>query len=46
MSTCHIINISMLLRRNLKWDPVREEFVNDPEANRMRSRAVREPWRL
>jgi len=46
MSTCHIINISMLLRRNLKWDPVREEFANDPEANRMRSRAVREPWRL
>jgi len=46
MSTCHIINISMLLKRDLKWDPAREEFVNDPEANRMRSRAVREPWRL
>jgi hypothetical protein len=44
MSTCHVANICMLLKRNVKWDPVREEFVNDPEANRLRSRAVREPW--
>jgi predicted dehydrogenase len=46
MSTCHIINISLLLRRNLKWDPVKEEFINDAEANRLRSRAMREPWRV
>ena len=45
MSTCHAINISMLLKRNLKWDPLKEEFVNDPEANQMRTRAEREPWR-
>jgi hypothetical protein len=44
MSTCHAINASMLLKRNLEWDPVKEEFVNDPEANRLRSRATREPW--
>ncbi len=44
MTACHAINISMLLKRNLKWDPVKEEFENDPEANRMRSRALREPW--
>jgi hypothetical protein len=36
----------MLLRRNLKWDPAKEEFVNDPEANRLRSRALRQPWQL
>jgi len=46
MSTSHAINISMLLKRNLTWDPEREEFVNDPEANRLRSRALREPWRV
>ncbi len=46
MTTCHIINISMLLRRDLKWDPAREQFVGDPEADRMRSRALREPWKL
>jgi predicted dehydrogenase len=30
--------------RPLKWDPAREEFLGDDEANRMRSRALREPW--
>jgi len=34
----------MWLKRNLKYDPVKEEFVNDPEANRLRSRAMRAPW--
>jgi hypothetical protein len=28
----------------MKYDPVKEEFTNDPEANRLRSRAKREPW--
>jgi len=46
MSTCHAINISMLLKRNLKWDPAKEEFIADVDANRMRSRALREPWRI
>ena len=45
MSTNHIANICMLLKRNVRWDPVKEEFPGDPEANRMRSRALREPWR-
>ncbi|MHC4113108.1 MAG: Gfo/Idh/MocA family protein [Planctomycetota bacterium] len=44
MTTSHAANICMLLKRNLKWDPAKEEFINDPEANRMRSRAMREPW--
>jgi len=46
MSTSHAINICMLLKRDLTWDPAKEAFVGDPEANRMRSRAMREPWRL
>jgi hypothetical protein len=44
MSTVHAANICMWLKRNLKYDPVKEEFVGDPEANRLRSRAMREPW--
>ncbi len=44
MSTVHAANISMWLKRDLKYDPVKEEFVNDDEANRFRSRAMREPW--
>jgi predicted dehydrogenase len=46
MSTNHAANVCMLLKRNLKWDPRKEEFVNDPEANRMRSRSMRSPWHL
>jgi len=34
------------LGRPVKWDPVKEEFPGDEEANRLRSRAYRHPWRL
>jgi hypothetical protein len=44
MSTVHAANICMWLKRSVKFDPVKEEFVNDAEANRLRSRAMREPW--
>lgn len=44
MSTVHAANICMWLKRDMKYDPVKEEFINDPEANRLRSRAMRAPW--
>ena len=44
MSTVHAANICMWLKRDMKYDPVKEEFVNDVEANRLRSRAMRAPW--
>ena len=44
MSTVHAANICMWLKRDLRFDPVKEEFINDAEANRLRSRAMREPW--
>jgi len=44
MSTVHAANICMWLKRDMRYDPVKEEFINDPEANRLRSRAMREPW--
>ncbi|MBI5384161.1 MAG: Gfo/Idh/MocA family oxidoreductase [Verrucomicrobia bacterium] len=43
---CNLGAISMLLRRKVVWDPAKEEFVNDEEANRLKSRAMREPWML
>jgi hypothetical protein len=46
MSTVHAANICIWLKRNVKYDPVKEEFVGDAEANRMRSKAMRDPWRL
>ena len=44
MSTVHAANICMWLKRDLKYDPVKEEFVGDEEANRLRSRGMREPF--
>jgi len=45
-SVCHLGNISMLLDRELQWDPRRERFIGDSEAQGMVSRAIRAPWRL
>ncbi|MHC4198511.1 MAG: Gfo/Idh/MocA family protein [Planctomycetota bacterium] len=45
-TVCYLGNIAMLLGRKLKWDPVKERFVGDDEANRMLSGAMRSPWRL
>ena len=44
MTTVHAANICMWLERDMTYDPVAEAFVNDDEANRLRSRAQREPW--
>ena len=41
---CSIGAIGMLLGRKLTWDPVREEFPGDEEANRLRARHMRAPW--
>lgn len=43
---CHLSNIAMRLGRKLHWDPEKEEFVNDAEANRMLVRSMRSPWHL
>ena len=45
-TVCHLGNIGYELKRPLKWDPVKEEFPGDDEANRMTWRPMREPWRL
>jgi len=44
MTTVHAANICMWLGRNLKYDPVKEEFIDDAEANRLRARTMRAPW--
>ena len=45
-SLCHLGHIAIQLGRKLQWDPVAETFGNDPAANRLRTRAYREPWGL
>ncbi|MBI1898661.1 MAG: Gfo/Idh/MocA family oxidoreductase [Acidobacteria bacterium] len=43
---CHAAYIAFQLGRKLAFDPATDTFVGDEQANRMRSRAMREPWTL
>lgn len=43
-SVCLVTHISMKLGRELKWDPAKEKFINDDEANKMLSRPQRAPY--
>jgi len=43
---CHLGNIAYWLNRPLKWDPVKQQFPGDEEANRLTWRPMREPWRI
>lgn len=44
---CHLSDIATRLKRPLKWDPAKEHFLKDDEANRrLALRPMREPWRL
>jgi hypothetical protein len=45
-TVAHLANIAYWLNRPLKWDPVKEEIIGDPEASRWMDRACREPWRM
>jgi hypothetical protein len=42
----HLGSIAFWTGRTLTWDPIKEEFPGDDQANRMRQRALREPWTL
>lgn len=41
---CHAAAIAWKLGRKLEFDPATETFPSDETANRMRRRAMREPW--
>jgi len=43
---CQQDDIAIRMNRKLRWDPVREEFIGDAQANRMLSRPMRSPWHL
>jgi hypothetical protein len=44
MKVCLAADICEQLKRNLKFDLAKAEFIGDPEANRLRSRAMRAPF--
>jgi predicted dehydrogenase len=43
-TSCQQADIAMFLQRKLRWDPKAERFIDDEQANRMLSRAIRAPW--
>lgn len=43
---CHLGNIGYWLNRPLRWDPIRERFIDDAEANKLVDRELREPRKL
>ena len=45
-SLCHLGAIAIRLGRKLRWDPAKEEFVGDAEANSYLSREMRKPYDL
>jgi predicted dehydrogenase len=44
VSVCHLGVIAIRLGRKLRWDPAKEEFVGDQEANGYLRREMRKPW--
>ncbi|MHC4527837.1 MAG: Gfo/Idh/MocA family protein [Planctomycetota bacterium] len=46
ITIAHRGNIAMLLERDIKWDPDKERFIDDEQADRMLSRPMRSPWHL
>ncbi len=45
-SLVNLGKIALRLGRDLDYDPVKEEFVNDPEANKLIDQPMRGEWRI
>jgi predicted dehydrogenase len=45
-SVCALANIAYWLRRPLEWDPEKEQFKNDKEANALLMPRMRAPWKV
>ncbi len=47
ITIAHLANIGLRLgRKEVKWDPVNEVFLNDADANQMKRAVMRGAWRL
>jgi len=46
VSSCHLCNIAMLLKRKLRWDPDKEDFIGDEQASALVSRPQRAPFTI
>jgi len=43
---CHLAVAALQLGRKIRWDPLKEQFIDDPEADAIIARAMRSPWHL
>jgi predicted dehydrogenase len=46
VTVCHLGNLAYWNHRTLKWDPAKEQFIGDAEANTWINRPTRAPWKL
>jgi predicted dehydrogenase len=46
LTTCHLSNIAIRLKRSIEWDPDKEEIVGDPEANAFLAREPRRGYEI
>ncbi len=46
ISVCHLANITRQVGRRLKWNPAKEQFIDDDEANRYVDRPRRQGYEL
>ena len=46
VSVCHLVNITRELGRKLRWDPKKEQFIGDAEANLLVNRPRRKGYEL
>ena len=45
-SVCHLANIAYKLGRPLKWNPEKEKFIGDGQANKLRKKKYRKPYKV
>lgn len=43
---CHLVNICRVVQRKLRWDPKRERFIGDDQANQLLARPRRQGYEL
>jgi len=46
MTSCHLCNINLMLGRDLQWDPEKQEFLGDDQANALRTRPQRDGFTM
>ncbi len=46
VNACHMANIAMLLRRKITFDPKKQQFIGDEQANQLMRRTQRAPYAI